>query len=373
LIIEQQRRGFLLLNVVSNQNSNIEEEVSVDILKWLYYENKDLLIKDTEMLQNDITEEFYHYIEDKIEHREVINVAFIGEVAGSKSTSAIACMDVANGIIEKVKKKKIDRFKHIFSDQTEFLRFINTEEEDVAIVIDEFNRMSETGLNASTETVLFDYYSEVFAQKHVHRFSCSPSFVLDKNANVVMEYIGKDENKKVSKFKLMYRNIAEGFHPRCLGCVYVDVSKILEQEYYKRYREKKFKRMALLDKHGVRDIRELEFADIVLKAVNDLKDITRDGTKSNLSDMVVATISRVCRENKRIYSIMTTSEIASRVRNILGLYADLYKTSIKLAKSKNDVERMNINEKKRKINQVLEIELKEEEKRRRIYNDFISI
>jgi hypothetical protein len=34
---------------------------------------------------------------------------------------------------------------------------------------------------------------------------------------------------------------------------------------------------------------------------------------------------------------------------------------------------MNINEKKRKINQVLEIELKEEEKRRRIYNDFISI
>lgn len=350
-----------------------DEEVSVDILKWLYYENKDLLIKDSEMLQNDITEEFYHYIEDKIVSREVINIAFIGEVAGSKSSSAIAVMNDANTIIEKVKEKKIDRFKHIFSDQTEFLRFINTEEEDVAIVIDEFNRMSETGLNASTESVLFDYYSEVFAQKHVHRFSCSPSFVLDKNAIVIMEYIGKDEEKMISKFKLMYRNVAEGFHPRCLGSVYIDVSKVINTVFYKRYREKKFRRMELLDKHGVRDIRELEFADIVLKVTDDLKDITKDGTKSNMSDMIVATISRICREDKRIYSMITTSEIASRVRNILGLYADLYRCSIKLAKSKNDIERMNIEDKQEKVKRILDIEIKEEEKRRKIYKDFLMI
>lgn len=91
------------------------EEVSVDILKWLYYENKDLLIKDTEILQNDITEEFYHYLGDKINNREVINVAFIGEVAGSKSTSAIAVMNYSNSIIEESKKKKIDSFYYCLS------------------------------------------------------------------------------------------------------------------------------------------------------------------------------------------------------------------------------------------------------------------
>lgn len=348
-------------------------EVSVDILKWLYYENKDVLIKDTEMLQNDLTEEFYHYISDKISHKEVINVAFIGEVSGSKSTSAISMMHFTNGIIEKFFKKDINRFKHIFSDQTEFLRFINTEEENVAIVIDEFNRMSVTGLNATTETALFDYYSEVFAQKYVHRFSCSPSFVLDKNAHVILEYIGKDEDKQVSKWKLSYRNIAEGYHPRCLGCVYIDVSNVLNEKFYQKYKEKKFKRMALLDKHGVRDIRELEFASVILKVVVELKDITKDGNKSNLSDMIIATISRICREDKRIYSIITTNEIASRVRNILGLYADLFKCTIKLSKVKSDVEKLNIEDKKEKIQRILDLELKEERSRMSIYNDFLQI
>lgn len=353
-----------------------QTEVSVDILKWLYYENKDLLIKDTDMLQNDITEEFDHYIEDKIVNKEVVNIAIIGEVAGSKSTSGIAIMSKANDIIERVHKKKVDRFKHILTDQTEFIRFINTEEEDVAIVIDEFNRMAETGLNASTEAVLYDYYSEVFAQKHVHRVACSPSFVIDKNSNVILEYIGKDEEKKVSKFKLMYRNIAEGYNPRCLGCIYVDVSDVLDKEYYKRYRKRKFERMALLDKHGVRDIRELEFADVILKVVYDLRDITRDGAKQNLSDMIIATISRVCREDKRIYSMITTSEIASRVRNILGLYADLYKTGIRLAKvknGKNDTEIRNVEKKMDKVKEILVREVEEEEKRRKIYKDFLNI
>lgn len=349
-----------------------EPEVEVDLLKWLYYENKNILQRESEALENDITLEVYTYIEDKIKNRELINMAFKGEVSGSKSTSAIALMNHANKIIEKHWKKEVDRFKHLFADQTEFLRFINSEETNVAIVIDEFSRVAETGLNSSTEAVLFDYYSDVFAQKFVHRFSCSPSSVMDRNATVILEYIGKDERVKISKFKVSYRNPAEGFREVTLGYVNIDVSKIIDEEFYKKYRKKKFERMSLLDKYGVRDIRELEFAGIVLRVLSELYELTQDGSKVS-QDTVLATVSRICREEKRIYSLLTTSEISSRCKNLLNYHTEINRAKIRAYKCKNDEEAEIIRRKIEKYAEMMSKDYEEENKRARIYKEYLNI
>ncbi len=360
-------------NKKKKEKEREEEEVKVDVIKALYYKKRDSFEDDSESLQWDITDEFYYALSDKVENHELINIAIKGEVSGSKSTSAIALLNHISNILERRCKKKINRFKHIFADQTEFLRFINTEETDVAIVIDEFSRMAETGLNATTEIALFNYYSDVFAQKFVHRISCSPATILDLNANIILEYVGKNVEKRLSKFILRYRNTAEGFREYTLGCVYINVSEIIDEEYYVKYRKKKFDRMALLDKHGVRDIRELEFSDIIIDVVDDLREYVTDGDKSTLSDLVLASISRICREKKRIYSIITTNEIASRCKNLLCLHTDYYKAKIKMEKGKSETEREMYKKKIKKILEVLGKEIDENIRKRDIYEEYLKV
>lgn len=349
-----------------------EKDVQIDILKLLYYEMKDVLQKESEALQNDITEEFYQFLEDKIKNREVTNIGIIGEVSGSKSTSAISIFETENQIIEEEFKKKVPRFEHIFADQTEFLRFINIQEENVSIVIDEFSRIASTGLNSSTEAVMFDYYSDVFAQKYIHRISCSPSVVLDKNANVILNYIGKDEKKKISKFKLSYRNPSEGYREITLGYVIIDVSNVLDKDYYKKYRKKKFGRMSLLDKHGVRDIRELEFSGITLKVIDELTKLTKDGTKLSI-DTILATASRVCREERKIYSELVKMEIASRCKNLLNYFTEMNRIRIKKLRAKTDEDKELLSEKWKIYENMRQKDLAEEHKRESIYKEYLNI
>jgi hypothetical protein len=352
---------------------NKEINVSVDPLKGLYYERIDQLEREEDIIQRDITHEFYTFLEDKLDNKELINIAIKGEVSGSKSTSAIAIIYEINSLIEKRDNKKIDMFKSIFSDQTEFLRFINTEETNLGIVIDEFSDLANTGMNATTESALFNYYSNVFAQKFIHRVSCSPSVILDINSNIILEYVGKNEKEKVSKFILRYKNVTRGFQEWTLGCIYIDVSKILDTNFYKRYRKKKFQRMELLDKHGVRDLRELEFADSILDVVDELKDFVADGNKQELSDMIQATISKVNREKKRIYSMIVSGEIGSRCRNILNLYSSIGNISIRSDKTKSEMEKLKLYTKMKKVQKILRNELEEERKRRVIYKDYLQI
>lgn len=349
-----------------------QPNVEIDILKWLYFEAKDVLEKESDRIQVDVTSEFNQYLHDKISSGELINMAFKGEVAGSKSTSAISCCYTVNKALEKIYNKKIDDFSHIVADQTEFLRFVNREESHVAIVIDEFSNLAQTGLNASTETALFDYYSDVFAQKYVHRFSCSPSIILDRNATVIMEYIGKDITNKISRFKCSYRNPSDGFREVVLGHVNLDVSNVLDKKFYQRYRKKKFDRMSLLDRHGVRDIRELEFAGIILPVVGELRFFTMDGSRV-VVDTILSTVSRICRENKRIYSLLTLNEISSRVKSLLHYHSEIARCDIRIIKSKNDVEIELLKKKREKYIEMMGKDYTEEQRRNDIYNEYLNI
>lgn len=353
-----------------------DSRVEVSPLKYDYYKLRDELIKEEDAMNINKTDDFKLFLETEVKTKGIINIAIVGDVGGGKSTGAIAIMNDINEIIEKIHNKKINRLKSIFSDQTEFLRFISSDTRDVCVVIDEFSRMAETGFNATTEIALFNYYSDVFAQKFMHRISCSPSVVMDMNCNVILTFLGKDIEKEVSKFKLEYRSSSEGFRKITLGHVDIDVSKVLHTDFYKEYRKKKFERMDLLDKHGVRDIRELEFSEITLATYNELKDVCSDINKGDLSDMILATISRVMRERKRIYSSLTTTEIQSRCKNLLSIKKAIIQTQRKV---KKEIEKPNegisevLRQSLQKQAEILNKELDEEERKFKIYKEYLRI
>lgn len=341
--------------------------VKVDKLKLLYMDVRDKLVREGELLANNITNIFWDNLYKKVKYKELINIAVIGEVATGKSTVGMEIMRRVNGYVtEGDKKREIDHYSMIFSDQTEFIRFIHKDVRNVCVLIDEFNRMAETGLNATTETHLFDFYSDVFAQKNVHRVNCAPSTIADNNTTIILEVIGTNRDEKNTKCKLKYREVTEG-QPVMLGIVDIDVSKVLEEDYYRRYRLKKFKRMELLDSHGVRDIRELEFSGLVLQTFSELRDIAEIQKVSH--ELVLSTVTSVVRNNKRIYSILTHNEIATRVKSILGLYTELRKLEKKLGE--------NTDEKLRRAKDTIHKQLKgriaEENKLQAVYEKYMNI
>ena len=202
-------------------------------------------------------------------------------------------------------------WRWIFSDQTEFLRFINGDERNVGLTIDEFNILAKTGINSTTEEALLDYYSSVFAGQYLHRVCNSTDTLTDKNTTVILETIGKDEEKKVTRCKLIYRDIITK-KEMTLGYIDIDTSHIVKnwiesgvreivetrgiqnqkdrekvdhwkrKDFYIRYQIRKYRRMELLKKEGIRDIRELEFADIILDSILELQDYSK-GQKAGRS------------------------------------------------------------------------------------------
>lgn len=329
-----------------------KRKVSVDTLKYLFYKTRDKMMTQEDVLSRDITHIFYDALEDKIRSKELLNIAVKGEVRTGKSTVAIAIMDYINRILIKKKlflrksderdveqesedviEKKIKELNWatlIQSDQIEFVRFISNKYENCGIVIDEWSWLGKTGVNATTEEAVYNYYSDVFAGKYLHRVSVAPDVIADPNATYVLEVIGKGEGG-ITRCKLSYRNIGE-MQTLVLGYVDVDVSSVLEEEYYKQYKQKKFKRMSLLDEEGIRDVREMEFADVVMGAFGELVDLAGAGKVSHR--LVLSVVESTRREMKRIYSLVAVNEIANRVSSMVELQAELGRILATLKKEK---------------------------------------
>lgn len=329
--------------------------ISIDDLKWIYMECLDAMIPESEAIQDDLTETFWKTIKGKIDARELINIAIRGEVRSGKSTVAIKLMYEINKYLHSIGlNDNVLRIMNnlIFSDQTEFLRFIDSNERNVAFVIDEFNSMAKTGLNATTEEALFDTFSDVFAGQYQHRMTVSPSNITDKNATIILDVIGKDEKQKIVRCKLNYRDVVSG-RPMVIGRVDIYIGDIIklwesgevkrivettgvqnledqriidearEKDFYVRYQIKKYKRMDLIKKEGVRDIRELEWADIILEILRELED---DAKIEKVDfELIAVQAKMVLRRMKRFSSILLERDIASRAMALLNLYTKIHK------------------------------------------------
>lgn len=309
-----------------------------------------LQVKDAEKIN--LTDLFWEVLEDKLRSGEQINISVRGEVRSGKSSVAVYLAYRINQMIEEMRQEPIthEMYRYIFSDQIEFTRFIDADIWHRAVVIDEFNRMSETGVNSTTEEALFDYYSDVFAGKKIHKITVSPKRIYDNNATIILDYKGKDPEMKVSRFLLKYRDIVSNrvallgyvdFYMEPIISNWVDnVEKRFEKrphsdedmqffeeesrkDFYTRYQIKKYKRMQLLEKEGIRDLREPEFAIIVLEALAELED--KASLRKVSSDIVDLVVEEIRRKHRRIYSMVAESKISSKVSGLLSLYTEINK------------------------------------------------
>ena len=129
--------------------------VEQDTLKYLFTKARESLTTESEALKNDLTETFKEWKKEKIRAKELIVIQIRGEVRTGKSTVGIQLVWDINKDIQKLGLNPIAEsymWKWIFSDQTEFLRFINGNERHVALSIDEFNSLAKTEKNYNTDS-----------------------------------------------------------------------------------------------------------------------------------------------------------------------------------------------------------------------------
>lgn len=312
-------------------------KAQVSPLKLLYMKARDTLTPESEILiaENDLTQNFIDELVWRIKNGQLINIQVRGQVRSGKSTAGITMMWWINDfLIQEGLTENTDMYHLIMADQTEFLRFIRAGEENVCILIDEYNKMSESGANAMTELNLFQHYSNVFAAKYNHRVSCSPTGTIDHLSDIYLDFIGRgtDESGKYTRFKLIFKDPTDRFgqNMKLLGWVDIPVDKTMESDFYQKYLDKKFKRLRLLEQYGIINERPMEMADYVLMIFNDLK-IQAELEKVPVSSIKASLeVFKLDLKTQQMFSILYDNEIIQRVQPMLDLVYLIHKVSRKV-------------------------------------------
>lgn len=359
----------------NKENLNIE----VNAIKALYINIKSsTLVKLEEALQQDVTDIFWKGLIGALQHREIINIAMRGKTGSSKSTTGCKILHVLTQ--ELIQEQKIPQmteeqiqdylFTRICSDQTEFIRFALKTKGNTIALIDEFSTMGETGFNATTEASLYTEHSNLFAQDYIHKISCSPNHIQDKNADIILDFLGIDEEKKISQFKISYRDPTE-YILYTLGIINIYVGDIIEMPFYKRYRIKKFKRLDLLKKYGISNIKELEFSIITRAAYNELKELAYIQKINN--DLILSMIVQKRREQKLQYSIITLNYVMMQTKGMLDLVTSIQQLKNKARTAKTPETKEIIQQTIEKFQKVLKNRLDEEDQKIQIYQEYTQI
>lgn len=289
-----------------------KEKIKINNMKDMAVKYSSVLTPDEKPMNNDVTPILYLELRKMSEEKEMIIIQVIGEVASSKSTVAMALCEF---ILSTMKKKM--GLKYILGDQLDLIeKVIEKGEHDACFVVDEYSTMAETGMGATTDVALLDHYSDIFAQKFAYRIGCSPERITDKNANIVLEVIGKDTKKKITRVLVSYRLI-KGYMPtfQIIGHADIYVGDVLKTEWYKKYREMKFERMELLAKEGIRTSREFKFADLTLEVISKMRRLAYLGTASKESIVNYLEIAKV--RNKKFLSMIGDKNLIDRIAGVL--------------------------------------------------------
>jgi hypothetical protein len=317
-------------------------KASVDSIQHIYMQ--DILngvpeLKD--VMTRDLTNIFWAVLKSKVDYGEHISITVRGEVRQGKSCVSLAIKDEVNEYIsKKLKRKKASNYDTICSDMIEFNRKIMEKKRDIMYSIDEWNQLNSTGESSSTESAVFQAFSEMYAIYHIHYVCCTPKSGsrYDTASTLLLDVYGKRLEDKTTYCRLYYLDPTSLSPPHVLGIVRIDVSKILDTKWYKKYGVKKVKKLELLDKHGVRDIRELEASSITLEAYKELEKLA-EGTERVESELITQVIMDILQKRKLIFSIIGKANIMSPIGALLGLKYAIGKNKRKLVNPKSNVDR----------------------------------
>lgn len=150
------------------------------------------------------------------------------------------------------------------------------------------------------------------------------------------------------------------------------IEKAVKEDFYVWYQNKKYRRMDLLKKHGVRDIRELEFAEMILKVIEELSEyaqITRPET-----GVIIAVTDEVIRKERRLYSTYAKTDIAQKSAGILNMYNSIQKIVKKIhSKKMREEEKEALKRAHEKIKEMLTNRIQEQRNLKRIYEKYLEI
>jgi ABC-type dipeptide/oligopeptide/nickel transport system ATPase component len=294
------------------------QAVLINELKFMAIKNAEQLISNEDIRKINVTKEFWKEIDLMIANKELINMQLIGERASGKSLTMCLIVDYIN---RKIKHPM--SIKQIFADQTEFADYVREKNpQDQCVGIDEWSTMSETGSGATTEQAWLNYISDVMAQKFVHRISCSPSTIVDSGANIVLETIGKDVDRKITRALCSYRIVKpEGEITQLVGYIDFFVGEILNKEWYIQYRKKKFKRMEMLNVHGIQNPRELGQAEVVREVYTEIRELAK--YRPVTRPIVKAWLDMKKREKKQLQSIIMNEEMTEKIIGLLTIEREM--------------------------------------------------
>lgn len=367
--------------------------VIVNDFKQMYNRLKDVLPINGEeefVKKFDLTGHIERVMEQVIDSGGKMNVTVLGEVISGKSTVEMWLVDKGNEMLKKKKllfkdhikniehKKDVrefDNYKMVVGDQIEFISIIKKKLWNCFIGIDEFNKLGETGANSSIEAILYQTYSDIFAQQRIHVINCSPSIVNDSNCWLILEVIGKDLKKKITRVKVVYRDVISG-RTLAIGRADIPVGEVIEKKWCKRYVEKKFKRMGLVQDHGVRKISELETARIIISIYEKLKKRAR--TLKVNSDVILNNSKIAIKKFGYICSMVAEGDITSYSR---GLLANEYEIGKSLEMIRNEKAKKRPNKEKIKaLTEAIEDDTKSLEemiefqiKMNKLYEEYLNI
>lgn len=389
-----------------NEVKEKKMQVEADEMRQIFMDVSERMVKRSDLIENDLTSIFWQARFARYDRGRRNDIAILGETRSGKSTVGMKIMIEDNKYLKSIglNSKAVDKVPELmFSDQTEFLRFINTEERNLSLCIDEFNIMAKTGYNATTEEALFEHYTDVFAGQYLHRISITTDRVFDKSANIILVVMGTNIEKKMTKLEVIYRDLVTK-ERHTLGHIWInigDVTKVWDEEgikdivqdkgiktleeqkkidewakkdNYVKYQVKKYKRMQLLKERGVKDVRDLEFSPLILECIRRLN---KEASIQKVSiDMINLTLEEIRQDMGRVYSAFFMTEASSRTRAILYLITSIHEIYAKIKKGvgKMDVEKeTGFREVLSMRKDMLKKKIERQEDLAEVYKDFLRI
>jgi hypothetical protein len=202
--------------------------------------------------------------------------------------------------------------------------------------------------------------------------SIHPYSTYMKIAHYVLKVVARDESKKTTFSLLFYNDTSDSEMVVPLGYVNTHVESIIEVDWYRRYREKKFKRIDFLDKHGVMDIRDLEHSDLILKTYRQLESMAGFSAKVNPS-LIHMTVKNILQKEKLFFSILGLNFLVTPVSALLDLKHAISKADAKLKKQLPSAEAEEIAVLKAKYESTLQEQLDSQEKNVQILHEYYNI
>lgn len=295
-----------------------DDDIIISNIKKLAMSMRDSQMSDEDIRNIDVTDDLIDEINRKIKEKNLITIQIIGEVTTGKSTLAIQLML----IIAKLMKVPVD-INNICGDQSEYIRkMADSKLKNTVLVIDEWNELGNTGLNATTENSLLTYYAEVQAQRYIHRISCSPSKISDIGADIILDVQSVDKDTQITNFLVSYKLVSSSvIYPQLIGYARLNVSQAIKCPFYKKYRAKKFQKIDFVIKSGVRDVREIQQAILIKEVWIELRPLTRYMKVKR--EVVSATVDKVRRMHNEIVSILTSEELTKKAFALLDLEREI--------------------------------------------------